>query len=163
MEETVYSYFSKLISFSSTNSILLIIMSLFEMDFLLPSILEVPIKVMNYISPTEVNEFEVNYINPIKKISLYHHFQKLRNSETSLYSRIFLFLYLLVMILFFCTFIFCNKNIKFHKNSANIQKQHYFGTMVEKVFFNVYDHFQLYSSKLSLIPLLIRIQLLILY
>lgn len=96
MEETVYSYFSKLIFFSSTNSTLLIIMSLFEMDFLLPSILEVPIKVMNY--TTEVNEFEVNYINLIKKISLYHHFQKLRNSETSLYSRIFLFLYLLIMI-----------------------------------------------------------------
>lgn len=140
MEEITYNYFSNLISYSSTNNLVLVTLSLFEIDFLLPTILEVPIKITNIFNSTQVNEFEKCYLNPIKKISIYHRFQNLRNDTNFLYPKSFFLIILLFFFLYFLVCFFCNYNTQHHIHSTNIKKQNIFGEILQIIFYNIYDH-----------------------
>ena len=138
MEEPIYNYFFKLVAFSSTNSLLLIINSLIEIDTLLPSFVETPAKIKEYLSTSQTNIFYHNIIE-LQKFSLYYQFQKLRNSTTLLYPLSFIFIFIAIMILFLVLFFI----MTYHKpqnKTTNAIKINFWWKITETIIINLYAH-----------------------
>ena len=137
MEEYQYNYFTKLISFSFSYKILIILCSIIEIIPIVSFFMETPIIIKTYLSISkETMIIEKKILSWCEKIFLYRLFTQLREANSKKYNLLFLFIVIILFILFGLIFLIFGKKTNYYKKQ---EKDNFIYQTIKSFIVNFYD------------------------